>query len=270
VDLDKINLHTLLRDTTPEEIDRLLARSFLTSPVEASINAFLVEDGSRRVLVDTGAGELFGPGLGGKLPASLAAVGCRPEQVDDILITHVHTDHSGGLVVGGELGFPNATVHVAREDADFFLDPSNARRRGYDGHYFEQAEKTLGPCVRAGKVRTFSGRTSILPGITAIPTPGHTPGSTAYRIESEGDQIEFWGDLVHVAEVQLPRPSITIAFDVDHPAAARQRAARFDEAARERKLVAAPHLPFPGVGHVRAEGEGYAWVPLPYRDREGK
>src|SRR5262249_29996836 len=95
--------------------------------------AFLVEDGSRRALVDTGAGELFGPGLGGKLPASLVAVGCRPEQVDDILITHVHTDHSGGLVVGGKLGFPNATVHVAREDADLFLDPSNAERAGYIG-----------------------------------------------------------------------------------------------------------------------------------------
>lgn len=94
-----INLHELLRDTTPEEIDRLLARSFLVDPVEASIIAFLLEDGSRRVLVDTGAGELFGPGLGGKLPAGLVAVGCRPEQVDDILITHVHTDHSGGLVL---------------------------------------------------------------------------------------------------------------------------------------------------------------------------
>jgi glyoxylase-like metal-dependent hydrolase (beta-lactamase superfamily II) len=265
-----INVHELLRDTTPEEVDRLLARSFLTDPVEASIIAFLVEDGSRRVLVDTGAGELFGPGLGGKLPASLVAVGCRPEQVDDILITHVHTDHSGGLVVGGRLGFPNATVHVAREDADFFLDPSNAERAGYDRHYFEQAEKTLGLCVRAGKVRTFSGRTRILPGITAIPTPGHTPGSSAYLLESEGDRIEFWSDLIHVAQVQFPRPSITIAFDVDHSAAARQRAVQFDQAARERKLVAAPHLPFPGVGHLRAEGEGYAWVPLPYRDREGK
>jgi predicted metal-dependent RNase len=90
-----INLHELLRDTTPEEVDRLLARSFLADPVEASIIALLVEDESRRVLVDTGAGELFGPGLGGKLPPGLVAVGCRPEQVDDILITHVRTDHSG-------------------------------------------------------------------------------------------------------------------------------------------------------------------------------
>src|SRR5262249_21925034 len=217
--------------------------------------------GSGRGRVDTGAGELFGPGLGGKLPASLDAVGYRPEQVNDILITHVHTDHSGGLVVGGKLGFPNATVHVAREDADFFLDPTNAERAGYHRRYFEQAEKTLGPCVRAGKVRTFSGRTGILPGITAIPTPGHTPGSSAYLLESEGDRIEFWGDLIHVSQVQFPRPSITIAFDVDRSAAARQRAAQFDQAARERKLVAAPHLPFPGVGHLRAEGEVYAWAP---------
>jgi glyoxylase-like metal-dependent hydrolase (beta-lactamase superfamily II) len=182
----------------------------------------------------------------------------------------VHTDHSGGLVVGGKLGFPNATVHVAREDADFFLDPSNAERAGYDRHYFEQAEKTLGPCLRAGKVRTFSGRTRMLRGITAIPPPGHTPGSSTYVLESDGDQIEFWGDLIHVAQVQFPRPSITIAFDVDRPAAARQRAAQLDQAARGRQLVAAPHLPFPGDGHLRAEGEGYTWAPLPYRDRAGK
>src|SRR5262249_30171412 len=156
----------------------------------------------------------FGPGLGGKLSASLVTNGCRPEQVDHILITHVHTDHSGGLVVGDKLGFPNATVHIAREDAEFFLDPSNGERAGYDRHYFEQAEKTLGPCVRAGKVRTFSGRTRILPGITAIPTHG----SSAHLLESEGEQIEFWGDLIHVARVQFPGPSITIAFDVDRPA----------------------------------------------------
>src|SRR5262249_5196506 len=210
--------------------------------------------GSGRGRVDTGAGELFGPGLGGKLPASLVAVGCRPEQVDDILITHVHTDHSGGLVVGGKLVFPNATVHVAREDADFFLDPSNAERAGYDRHYFAQAEKTLGPCVRAGKVRTFSGRTQILPGITAIPTPGHTPGSSAVLLEGEGARIEFWAALTPVAQAQFPSPSITIAFALDRAAAPRQRAAQFDAAARERKLVAAPPLPFPGVGHIRADG----------------
>jgi len=114
------DLHALMTNTTPAELDTLLTDAHRSNPVEASINAYLIEDGSRRILVDTGSGELFGPGNGGKLVASLAAVGVTPEQIDHILITHVHTDHSGGLTLGGRLTFPNATVHVSPAGADFF------------------------------------------------------------------------------------------------------------------------------------------------------
>ena len=116
-----IDLHALLRGTTTAEIDTALSRGFLHNPVEASINAYLIEIGSRRILVDTGAGELFGPGNGGRLPEALAAIGVRAEDINDILIAHVHTDHSGGLAHGGTMMFPNATVHVGKADLDFFL-----------------------------------------------------------------------------------------------------------------------------------------------------
>jgi glyoxylase-like metal-dependent hydrolase (beta-lactamase superfamily II) len=249
-------------------VDALLHHSFLQNPVEASINAFLIDTGSRLVLVDTGAGQLFGPGIGGKLLTSLAFAGYRPEQIDDILITHIHTDHSGGLVYGERRVFPNATVHVGKPDVDFFLNPANVGAGGIDRRYFEEAVKTVAPYVRAGKVKPFTGRKEILPGITAIPTPGHTPGHSFYLIESQGQQLEMWGDILHFAAVQFPKPAITVTYDVDSSAAAAQRARQFASAAAERRLVAVAHTPFPGIGHVRPEASGYSWVPIDYFNRD--
>ena len=97
-----------------------LKKSFLSVPVETSFNGYLVNTGAKLVLIDAGAGTLFGPTLG-KLVASLQAAGYKPEQVDDILITHMHPDHVGGLAANGAIVFPNATVHADRRDADFWL-----------------------------------------------------------------------------------------------------------------------------------------------------
>jgi hypothetical protein len=108
------DLHVLLRNTTNEKTDALLAEGFLSNPVEASINAYLFQDGNRLVLVDTGSGEFFGPGIGGKLLSSLASVGISPQQITDVLLTHAHDDHMGGLVRGARLTFPNTTVHLGK------------------------------------------------------------------------------------------------------------------------------------------------------------
>jgi glyoxylase-like metal-dependent hydrolase (beta-lactamase superfamily II) len=137
------DLHVLLRNTTNEKSDALLADGFLSNPVETSINAFLFRDGNKLVLVDTGAGEFFGPGFGGKLLSSLASVGVSPEQITDVLLTHAHDDHMGGLVQGGQLTFPNAIVHMGKPDLDFFLDRGNSKRTGYAMSYFDQAFTAL-------------------------------------------------------------------------------------------------------------------------------
>jgi len=261
------DLHKLLRDTTNERTDGLLRASFLVNPVEASINEWLFKLGDRTVLVDTGSGDLFGPGYGGKLVQSLSAAGVRPEQVTDILLTHAHDDHMGGLVQGGRLAFPNATVHVGKPDVDFFLDRSNAARSHYDMKYFDEAFAKLKPCVDAGKVETFSATTEIMPGVTAGLHPGHTPGSAFYTLESSGQKIVFVGDIVHIASVQFPDPTITIEYDVNTAQAAAVRQQAFSEFARDRTLIAVPHVPFPGVGHVRAVGTGFEWVPIDYGNR---
>lgn len=264
-----MDLHKLLQRTTPGRIDALLQRNFQSNPVEASINAYLIEFPGRTVLVDTGSGELFGPATGGKLVASLARVGTTPDKITDVLITHVHSDHAGGLVRGGQRVFTNATVHVAKADLDFFADRSNAERTHYDAQYFDIAATTMKPYLDAGKVQPFTKDGPILPGITATLHPGHTPGSAFFTLESKGDRIVFVGDIVHSAAVQFPDVATTIAYDQDADRAASARASAFMDFARSQALVAAPHMPFPGIGRVRAEGQGFAWVPVTYVNRAG-
>jgi glyoxylase-like metal-dependent hydrolase (beta-lactamase superfamily II) len=262
-DLDKV-----LTNANSAEVEQLLHRNFLTNPVEASVNAFVIDTGDKQVLVDTGAGQLFGPELGGKLQVSLKAAGYAPDEIDMILLTHIHADHSGGLVENGQLMFPTATVYVGKPDADLWLDPANAERLNLDRRYFDEAVKTVKPYLDAGKLKSFSGEAAILPGITALPTPGHTPGHSFYVVESGGESIEFWGDILHVASIQFPNPKITVVYDVNANAAAEQRAKQFARAEKSRRLVAAAHLPFPGVGHIRAEDRGYTWEPVDYRWRD--
>ncbi|KAA6458663.1 MBL fold metallo-hydrolase [Acidobacteria bacterium AB60] len=262
------DLHILLRGTTEAKTDALLQRSFLTNPVEASINAFLFRTEDRLVLVDTGAGEFFGPGFGDKLLSSLAAVGVAPDQITDVLLTHAHDDHMGGLVHGGKLTFPNATVHLSKADLDFFMDRENAKRTGYAMSYFDQASTALEPCIKAGKVKAFTSDGEVAPGVFAAQHPGHTPGTTFYTLRSRGEEIVFIGDIIHVAAVQAPDPEITIAYDVNPAAAAAVRREALSTFAEERTLVAVPHLSFPGVGHFRRMGSGFEWVPIAYGNRE--
>jgi glyoxylase-like metal-dependent hydrolase (beta-lactamase superfamily II) len=254
----------LLTNTTQEQVARLLERSFQGGTVPTSVNAYLINTGDKLVLVDTGAASLFGP-TAGRLLANLKAAGYQPEQVDAVLITHMHPDHVGGLMSAGQRAFPNAVVRADKADADFWLSQANldsapAEAKGF----FQGAMASLSPYVSAGKFQAFSGSTHLFPGIDAVAAPGHTAGHTTYAIESRGQKLVLWGDLMHVAAVQFVEPQVTISFDSDSKAAAAQRALAYADAARGRYLVAGAHLPFPGLGHVRAEGSGYAWVPLDY------
>ena len=242
------DLHKLLLGTTATKTDALLALGYLSNPVEVSINAYIFAMNGRLFLVDTGAGDLFGPGFGGRLVDNLVALGVQPGQVTDILVTHVHTDHTGGLLKDGKLAFPNATIHVGKPDVDFFLDRANSARTGYPINYFDEAIKTLKPYVDAGKVRAFSQSVEIVPGLMATLHPGHTPGSAFYTLKSGGKQIMFVGDIIHVAAVQMPDPSITIVYDVDPKEAAEVRIEQFRDIARNGSLIAAPHLPFSRSG----------------------
>ncbi|MFV0676714.1 MBL fold metallo-hydrolase [Variovorax sp. tm] len=255
----------LLTNTTQEQVGKLLDRGFEKDAVPTSVNGYLINTGSKLVLVDTGAGGLFGTTLG-NLQANLKAAGYQPEQVDDVLITHMHGDHVGGLVQDGKLVFPNATIHAGQEDADFWLNKANLEKASAEMKgFFQGAMASLNPYVEAGKFKGMKGGTELAPGIKAVPAHGHTPGHNIYVVESKGQKLVLWGDLMHVAAVQFAQPQVTISFDVDSKPAAVERKKAYADAAKGRYLVGSAHLPFPGLGHVRAEGKGYVWVPVDYQ-----
>jgi len=242
-----------------------LKKHYLAAPLDTSVNAWLINTGTRLVLVDAGAGSLFGPTLG-KLVTQIRAAGYEPAQVDDILITHMHPDHVGGLAAQGQRVFANAVVHVDQADAAFWLSKANldaapAANKGF----FQGAQASLQPYVDAGKLQTFSQDAEMVPGIRAVATHGHTPGHAIYAVESQGQRLVLIGDLIHVAAVQLESPEVTIGFDADEGQARAARAKVFAELARDGSLVAAAHFPFPAMGRLRVAGDGFAWEPLNYR-----
>ncbi|MFA9273873.1 MAG: MBL fold metallo-hydrolase [Candidatus Aquirickettsiella gammari] len=254
----------LLNNTKPEKTLKSLQKYHLSSPVETSVNGYLINTGSKLVLIDTGAATLFGPTLG-RLANSMKAAGYTPEQVDEVYITHMHGDHVGGLMNGAKMAFPNAIVRADKHDADFWLNPVNMDKAPANSKgAFQGAMASLNAYVEAGKFKAFDGDTELVPGVKALAARGHTPGHTIYAVESKGQKLMLWGDLMHVAAVQFENPSVTISFDSDNKAAMAQRLKAYAEAAKQGYMVGATHLSFPGLGYLRTEGKGYAWMPVNY------
>lgn len=255
---------TQLLKGDPTRIGDALRRNFLGEQVETSVNAYLVNTGSKLVLIDAGGGASSGPTLG-TLVKNLRAAGYKPQQVDEIFITHMHGDHVGGLASGGKRTFPNATLHIDKRDTDFWLSEDVMNRAPADVRgFFKAAMNAVNPYRQAGKLKAFAGPTALVPGVRAISAYGHTPGHTAYVIESKAEKLVLWGDLLHVAAVQFEDPTVTISFDTDNAAAEQARQAAFADAAKGGYWVAGAHLPFPGIGHLRAAGTGYVFVPANY------
>ncbi|MFT7776255.1 MBL fold metallo-hydrolase [Roseateles sp.] len=246
----------LLQQPAPNTL-RALQHAYLGVPLETSVNAYLINTGSKIVLVDTGTAGLFGP-TAGRVLANLKASGYAPEQVDEVVITHMHGDH-----IGGAGAFPNATLRLDKRDADFWLAPEQVAKS--DG------AKAIAAVVKAyadtGRFKPFDGSTDgveIVPGVKAFPAYGHTPGHSNYVAESKGQKMMFWGDLMHVAAVQFKEPAVTIQFDSDPKAAAPAREKAYAAAAQGGYYVAVAHVSFPGIGRLRVDGKGYDWLPVNY------
>ncbi len=261
-----VGLHVdqLLQRTSPQKVKSALAKWRLGLPVETSVNGYLVNTGSKLVLIDAGAGSLFGPTLG-KLVANLKAAGYTPEQVDEIYITHMHPDHVGGLAADGQAVFPNATVRADQAEADFWLSAANLEAAPKESKgFFQGAQASLKPYVDAGRFKAITADGTLVPGVGSVATHGHTKGHRNYVVESQGQKLVLWGDLMHVAAVQFATPAVTIAFDTDQNAALAQRRKAFADAAKQGYAIGASHLSFPGIGTLRAEGTGYVFQPTNY------
>jgi glyoxylase-like metal-dependent hydrolase (beta-lactamase superfamily II) len=237
--------------------------------LEVSDEGFLVNTGKQLILVDAGAGTWWGGAALGRLVSSLRSAGYTPEEVNIVLVTHLHSDHAGGLTTqDGKRVFPNADVYVAKAENDFWLSPEIAAKAPKDAQpFFQSAQAIAAPYIKAGKWHTFSGSEPIVDGMQLVPLPGHAPGHTGYEFSSKGQKILFWGDTIHAQRVQLQHPEVTAVFDIDQNAAAATRLQLLPKLAREDVLIAGPHMPFPALGRLRKEGSGYSWVPVVFTDQ---
>jgi glyoxylase-like metal-dependent hydrolase (beta-lactamase superfamily II) len=236
--------------------------------MDGSDSGYLVNTGKRLILVDAGSGTWYGGGAFGHLAANLRRAGYTPEEVNIVLITHLHIDHIGGLTTqDGQIVFPNAEVYVAKQENDFWLSPEIAAKAPKDVQpFFQAARGVSAPYIKAGKWHTFGDSEHIVDGMQLVPLHGHTPGQTGYEFTSHGKSILFWGDIIHVQRVQLQHPEVTVILDSDPTVAAATRNQLLPKLASEGTLIAGPHMLFPGLGRLHKEGTGYSWAPVAFTE----
>jgi glyoxylase-like metal-dependent hydrolase (beta-lactamase superfamily II) len=237
--------------------------------LDVADTGYLVNTGRQLILVDAGSGTWFGGGKFGHLVANLRSAGYTPEEVDIVLVTHLHSDHIGGLTTqDGKIVFPNADIYVAKADNDFWLSQEIAAKAPKEAQeFFQSAQGIAAPYIKAGKWHTFTDSDQIVDGMQIVPLRGHTPGHTGYEFASQGRKILFWGDLMHVQRLQLPDPKVTVVFDVDPTAAAVTRDQLLRKLASGDVFIAGPHMFFPGLGRLHKEGSGYSWAPVAFTNQ---
>ncbi|EZP39298.1 MBL fold metallo-hydrolase [Janthinobacterium lividum] len=229
----------------------------VNDPSSIHINCYLVRGRGRTILIDAGAGGF--KHWGGKLKVNLALAGVQASDIDTILLTHAHPDHVGGLLdASGEAAFPDAQLVVHQHEVAFWED---------DGNLSRASDRARGNFLFARKVfekyreklRLFTGN-EVLPGISAMPLPGHTAGHSGYRIESGGRSLLIWGDIVHFPQIQIARPDVSIAFDQDPLLSAETRSTLLDVVSADNILIAGMHLGELGFARIRRKGNLYRIV----------
>lgn len=250
----------------PDRLRRLLESHFLpTHEVVFEQNALLVDTGRDLVLFDTGMGteRLLGPDTG-HLATNMAAAGINPAQVTAVALTHAHVDHCSGMIdAGGGAAFPNATVYLSRHDFEEWTDPQRLGETGLVPALVTAARRQLLPL--GDRLVFIRDGEELVPGVTALATPGHTRGHMAYVVCSRNETLIVTGDLFHHQIVLLSHPRLEFTYDSDPEQAVRSRLRILDQVATDRLAVLSYHFPFPGLGHVSREADGYRWHQSPLR-----
>ncbi len=256
---------TVYANDAPEaELQEVLRRAFLPADhMTLQLNTLLLEVGGRRILLEAGAGATMGPN-GGRLFQNLAAIGLDAGDIDTIVVSHTHPDHVGNLRnAEGNKAFPNAVVYAPRADWDFFVrnDPDLSYMpvpRDFRDRFAAAIKRSVAPI--AGDIELYEAGAEIVPGLTTIAAPGHTPGMATFLVHSEDDQLLLTADLAYHPVVNIDNPWRP-GPDRDKDTALASRRRIFDMAATDRLLVLGFHYPFPGLGRMLKTDMGYAWVP---------
>ena len=247
----------LLSNIGSMDASKLQQDAGVSDPSSIHINCYLVRGRGRTILIDAGAGGF--KQWGGKLKVNLALAGVQASDIDTILLTHAHPDHVGGLLdASGEAAFPDAQLVVHQHEVAFWED---------DGNLSRASERARGNFLFARKVfdkyrekmRLFT-ESEVLPGISAMPLPGHTAGHSGYRIESGDRSLLIWGDIVHFPQIQIARPDVFIAFDQDPLLSAATRSTLLDVVSADNILIAGMHLGELGFARIQRKGNLYRIV----------
>jgi glyoxylase-like metal-dependent hydrolase (beta-lactamase superfamily II) len=246
----------------PEDVAAALEASML--PSDRFINSFapaLVDTGSEVILFDTGFGEGGRANGNGQLVAGLQALGYEPGQITTVVLTHMHGDHIGGLMEGGKPAFENARYVAGQVEYDFWRDTARAGTPAENGH--KGVLKNVVPL--AEKMTFVKEGSGVVPGIVAHEAFGHSPGHLIFRVESEGKGLFITGDTANHYVLSLQHPDWEVRFDMDKAAAAATRRKVFDMVAAEKLPFIGYHMPYPAVGYVEKNGDGYRFVPETYQ-----
>jgi glyoxylase-like metal-dependent hydrolase (beta-lactamase superfamily II) len=263
------NIQRFFPDSRPEEIVPLRERAFAIEPgLHQPVGAYLLNTGRNLALIDCGGHSSFIPTTGQTL-AALRASGYTPEQVDTVLLTHIHPEHALGLSYDGTTrNFPNAEVVVTQIDHQFWTDPAMESRVPQGQRFIEAARRAIRPYP--GRIRTVEMRSGleVIPGVFMEPAPGHTPGHVSFRVTSQNQSMLIWGDIAHQMVIQLARPRWRVGVDVDSVMGAESRVRTLEMLASERILMGGVHVPWPGFGRIIRDtsspgGEGFLYVPRP-------
>jgi len=249
-----------MRNIVPDEARQILTGAFRPAR-RTSVNAFLIYSAGRLALMETGSGNYLQPSAG-KVMANIKAAGIDPADIEAAILTHMHPDHSAGLtdMATGRCNYPNAELVMHENEPKHWFDDAEMAKGGEREKklYFQAGREQVEPYKKRWKL--FTGG-EVFPGVTAIPSMGHTPGHTAYLISSGKDQLMIWGDTVHVPEVQAAIPEAGMGFDTDLAAAAAARKRMFDRVASDKVLIAGMHLHFPSFCHLVRDGGAYRIIP---------
>jgi glyoxylase-like metal-dependent hydrolase (beta-lactamase superfamily II) len=249
----------ILRGVDLAEMQSLMRDVFRSGPPRLTVNAFVIENGGNTVLIDAGGGSttVYSMGL---LLENLETAGFAPSDFDTVLLTHLHPDHSSGLMgPNGDAIFSRAEVVIHEDELSFWSNPAlRDGRSAAATPYLDSADVVIS-AYREQFRPSVEG--TVLPGISMLSLPGHTPGHSGYRLDSAGETLVIWGDTVHVPEIQIPRPQVTSEYDIDEDLAHKNRRKIFDHVASKRLLVTGGHMHLPGFAHVVPQGEGFRIVP---------